>query len=262
MLDALRDAESEMLAAAPQYRPIHRKVRRIEADIRKIESHIESLQKTIRYLPDSASPEEQRSLEEEVAILEGRRQALETQIPTEWSEINKAFKVLQKRHRDAQLAYRRIVDNGYTPVSELLDILNGTQSLRELHADLQALRERIGTAPPAELVDAVSKLSKNIKAVAGTRDITSPLSKARRALKSKTPKPEKALKEFDKAIMAYESQMVWRDRATLELIPALTTYERAIRDTIGARAQSKMSPEQALYVASCSSGHRDISLSF
>ena len=75
-------------------------------------------------------------------------------------------------------------------------------------------------------------------------------------------KPEKALKEFDKAIKAYENQMVWRDRATVELIPALTTYERAIRDTIGARAQSKMSPEQALYVASCSSGHRDISLSF
>ena len=131
-----------------------------------------------------------------------------------------------------------------------------------MKGDLEALRARVESEPPAELVDAVSELSKRFKIVSGTGDITSPLSKARRALKSRTPKTEKALEEIDRAIRVYENQMVWRERADIELTSSLVVYEQSIRDTIGARSQSKMSQEQALFIASCSSGHRDISLSF
>ena len=37
---------------------------------------------------------------------------------------------------------------------------------------------------------------------------------------------------------------------------------REIRDTIGARLQPRLSDDQSLYVAGCTAGHRDISLSF
>ena len=63
LLDTVRAAQADVLAAAPDYRPIHRQVRRIEADIRKIDSDTKALEQTIRYLPDNALPEEQRSLE-------------------------------------------------------------------------------------------------------------------------------------------------------------------------------------------------------
>ena len=262
LLDTVRAAQADVLAAAPDYRPIHRQVRRIEADIRKIDSDTKALEQTIRYLPDNALPEEQRSLEKEIALLRTQREALEQRIPAEWSETNEVFNTLQKTHRDAQLKYRRAVDSGYAPVAALLEILSGTESLRAMYADLEALRARVESEPPTQLVEVVSDLSKQIKTVAGTGDITSPLSKARRAVKSKTPKREKALEEIDKAIRAHENQMVWRERAGSELTSALVMYEKSIRDTIGARSQSKMSTEQSLFVASCSSGHRDISLSF
>jgi len=42
----------------------------------------------------------------------------------------------------------------------------------------------------------------------------------------------------------------------------LATYEAAIRETIGLRQQERLPRDQALLVAGCSSGHRDISLSF
>ena len=262
LLDAARAAGAEVLSAAPAYRPLHRQVRRIEADIRKIDTDTKALEQTVRYLRDDAPPAEKGSLEKEIARLQKERVKLEQNIPAEWAERSATFGIVKKNHRDALMSYRRAVDKGYAPVASLLEILNGTESLRAMKDDLDGLRARVESEPPAQLVDAVSDLSKQIKTVSGTGDITSPLTKARRALKSKIPKVEKALEQIDKAIRAHEEQMVWRERADIELKPALVTYEQSIRDTIGARSQSKMSTEQALFVASCSSDHRDISLSF
>ena len=262
LLDEARVAEAEVLSAAPAYRPLHRQVRRIEANIRKIDTDTNALEQTVRYLRDDAPPAEKESLEKEIARLQKERVKLEQSIPAEWAERSATFGVLKKNHRDALLNYRRAVDKGYAPVASLLEILNGTESLRTMKDNLEGLRARVESEPPAQLVEVVSDLSKQIKTVSGTGDITSPLTKARRALKSKTPKVEKALEQIDKAIRAYEEQMVWRERADIELKPALMTYEQSIRDTIGARSQSKMSTEQALFVATCSSAHRDISLSF
>ena len=64
------------------------------------------------------------------------------------------------------------------------------------------------------------------------------------------------------AVAAFEAELEWRRRAERELKPGLDAYAAAIQDTIGLRGQPRLPTEQALYVASCSSGHRDISLSF
>jgi len=63
---------------------------------------------------------------------------------------------------------------------------------------------------------------------------------------------------FNASFSGSESE---QERASKELAPKLQAYEAVIRETIGARAQQKMTREQALFVATCSSGHRDISLS-
>ena len=57
-------------------------------------------------------------------------------------------------------------------------------------------------------------------------------------------------------------EVTWRERAKTTLLPGLQAYEAAIRNTIGLRLQSRLSREQALDMASCTSGHRDISLHF
>jgi hypothetical protein len=65
-----------------------------------------------------------------------------------------------------------------------------------------------------------------------------------------------------RAVAAFEGEVAWRDRADTELKAGLAAYDAAIRSTIGLRGQRKLPKEQALYVAACGAGHRDISLSF
>ena len=61
---------------------------------------------------------------------------------------------------------------------------------------------------------------------------------------------------------AVAEDLSWRRDAAEKIAPGLASYSAALSDTIGLRQQPKLPREQALYVASCSSGHRDISLHF
>ena len=56
--------------------------------------------------------------------------------------------------------------------------------------------------------------------------------------------------------------MQWRTEADNSLAAPVAEYEEAIRSTIGIRQQSRLSKDQALYVAACDADHRDISLNF
>ncbi|NQU58182.1 MAG: C4-dicarboxylate ABC transporter permease, partial [Rhodospirillales bacterium] len=98
--------------------------------------------------------------------------------------------------------------------------------------------------------------------VKGSNPIKSKISKVRRALKGKKPKPEKAAEEYAKALSAFATEVRWRKRAAVELLSGLNTYDIAIRDTIGLRQQERLNTEQAAEIASCKANHRDISLDF
>ena len=63
-------------------------------------------------------------------------------------------------------------------------------------------------------------------------------------------------------LAAFEADVAWRQRADAGLKDGLAAYDAAISTTIGLRGQRKLPQEQALYVAACGAGHRDISLSF
>jgi hypothetical protein len=65
-----------------------------------------------------------------------------------------------------------------------------------------------------------------------------------------------------KAEQLLGEEVAWRQRAKTALLPGLQAYEATIRDTIGVRLQSKLTRDQALDMASCTSAHRDISLHF
>ena len=98
--------------------------------------------------------------------------------------------------------------------------------------------------------------------VEGAGDIRSALTAARRAIKARTPDPEGMAKELAEAVALFEADLAWRREAQAKLLPGLDAYDAAIRDTIGLRGQPRLPREQALYVAACSAGHTDISLSF
>ena len=115
--------------------------------------------------------------------------------------------------------------------------------------------------PPEEAEELVNELSKAFGRVDGAGDVKSALSKARRALKNKNPDPVKAMEEYEKAVAAFEAQKIWRAEAA-SLKPGLQAYLDGIAETLGARQQPRLSEDQALYLAACTAGHRDLSLNF
>jgi hypothetical protein len=127
---------------------------------------------------------------------------------------------------------------------------------------LMATKVQVRDSEPADMVDPLAALGKRFSRVAGTDDIKSAISKARRALKSRTPNKEKAQGELDKAIMAYQAQVGWRTQGEITILPKLSEYESTMRKTIGIRDQAKLTREQSLFVAKCQSGPRDVSLNF
>ena len=64
------------------------------------------------------------------------------------------------------------------------------------------------------------------------------------------------------AVAAFEEQTVWRAAAAADVKPGIEAYLAAIADNVGARQQDRLSREQALYIAGCNAGHRDLSLHF
>ena len=115
---------------------------------------------------------------------------------------------------------------------------------------------------PEDFVAEAGEMSKQFKQVGGTSRIRSQLNRARKAIRAKKPSPEKAEKALNRAMELYEEDVAWRTRAAKELKPGIDAYGDQIKDTIGLRLLPRLPEEQSLYVASCNSGHRDISLNF
>lgn len=252
-------AEQQVEAAAINYRPLHNQVRLIEANIRKLNAKKEDLETTMSREEDA---EVQAKLGEMIVVIDSESAAMSDQIPAEWEQAHAQFAALQAVEDKARTSYRRAADKGYDSAQSLLLLLEGNDTLRGLSVPLDDLQALVAQSEPAETKDAVAALSKQFSAVDGTSKIKSALSKARKQLKSRKPNVEKALAELQKAREIYDAELVWREAAAKELAAPLQVYEASIRYSIGTRSQRKLNPEQALYIASCKSGHKDLSLRF
>ena len=108
----------------------------------------------------------------------------------------------------------------------------------------------------------VNDLAKKFGAVEGAGDVRSALSKARRALRGRSPDQAKAMEAYEAALEEFRTQLAWRTASAPALVPELNAYLAAISETLGARQQPKLTRDQALFLAGCNAVHRDISLNF
>jgi len=255
------DANSaEVVSNSPDYKPLHRSVRAIEAKILAIDEEVEELETFIRRADDDNSAK--ASAEERLVALTGEREELAASIPEDWNDRYDTFHKLTIAEADARNQYRRNSDNVYEPLFETIAIIEDRQALEDFGPTLDGLQAKIDAADSAEREDIAKEVERAVGDIEGTREIKSLLSKAKRALRDRKPEPEKAAGFIEEAKAAYASDLDWRTKAETDLLPELITYRDAIADTITLRGQDKLPREQALYVASCSSGHRDISLNF
>jgi hypothetical protein len=190
------------------------------------------------------------------------KDVLMAQIPSDWEDNHKAYQQITKAETKAYSMFKRLSQQSFAPVMETLDILNSGDAYRALQDELMSSKDMVANTAPSEAVEPLADLAGKFSDVAGAGGVKSAISKARRAVKSKTPDKEKAQAQLDKAIALYQEQLEWRANAEAQIAPKLESYVASLRTTLGLREQSKFTRKQALFVASCASYHRDVSLNF
>ncbi|SDU36436.1 TRAP transporter large permease subunit [Stappia sp. ES.058] len=258
------DAEAAVKVAAVDYRPLHVTVRAIERDIRRIDERITALELVVRRSGEgqiySAARGERASAQ--IEDLKTDREVLVAEIPAGWDERHTTFAKIQTNENQTRREYRRAVDDAYEPLVELMTVISDVDRLAASEDDLRGLVQELDTMEPDAFVDRITDVRSIYSDIEGARDVRSAVNDARKAMRSGTPEPEVARAALAEAMQLFEADMAWRLRAQDELLPQLRAYNDAIKDTIGLRGQPSLPREQALYVASCNSSHRDVSLSF
>ena len=263
MLVKANMASAAIEEASVEYRPLHEEVREIQRDIRFHEKDIKDLQNNASKLRGDENAAKREAIAEQIKEHEAQMAELEKLIPAEWEAKREEFVALLKEETKLRTQYRRTVDGAYEPVRELMQTLSSTGEFVELGQVVKDLKPRIETEEPADMVPVLQTLERSFGDIAGPGDVKKSLSKVRRALKAKTPDKEKALKELQEAISAYEEEVDWRtEAASQDLLPKVQAYEESIRGTIGLRQQQNMPRDVGLFIAGCNSGHRDVSLYF
>ena len=259
LLTQAKEAEAAKDNASGDYRPIHSTVRDAERDIRHLEEEAKVLEVRLSRETNQATKDR---LQNTVERLLAEADELAKTIPANWPETYKQYKNLTAAEAKARTTYRRTADNAYTPIVEMLAVLNANEAFAGLSDSFDTLEQDIESNDAKSMVEPLKALEDKFAAVQGASEIKSEIGKARRALKSKKEDKAKALEAIAKAKNLYADQQAWRTQAGESILPGLLQYEAAIRSTIGLRQQPKLPREPALAVAACISEHRDVSLSF
>jgi hypothetical protein len=269
----VRAAEAAVADYVVEYKPVHRTVRRKQRSITIINKEIEALEQSLRRLQEDEGSTKAHKAQEQLSAtldaLKRERASIERTLPSDWETAREGFNTLATTEKKARRVYRTHVDNTYEPVAKLITLVTATADLAAYEQELQSLEALIASATTkvlaetalAESVMAQLKASESrLIKIPGTRHIKSKLYNARRALKK--AEPDKARAFYAEATALYAKELHWRQRAEKTLLPLLETHEAVLRETIGVRMQSRLSLEQAKFVATCQSVHRDVSLYF
>lgn len=251
----------DVAAASVPFAPILAEVRIVERDIRRLDEQAEELETELSRL-DPENTTRAAALQARIDDLHAQTAELSKMIPADWDDTYKAYADVRSAETNAFREYSRTAADAYQPIAEIMLVLESNEAFAELAGALEQAKQNVVEKEPEVMVDELDDLGDLFSAVNGADDISSAVSKARRALRSRTPSKEGALEQLDIALTAYQRQAGWRSKASDDLSEPLAAYEDSLRSTLGIRDQSKLTREQALFVASCQSGHRDISLNF
>ena len=261
-LAKIAGTEKALEQASAGYAPLHHEVRALERRMTRIDLEVRELEQTRSRLRGDDIERRRADITRHIDELKAERAKLESEIPERWKGDHDAFVKVQKADVDARRLYRRTVDDAYAPIQEAVKVLADHEAYLALEEKIKSVEGMITAKPPREAAEDVQEVIRAIRDVEGAREIASAVNDVRRELRRRTVSIEKAKESLAKALEEYQAEKAWRSAAQAEILPALRTYEEKIRSTIGLRQQPRLPREQALFVAGCSSDHRDISLSF
>lgn len=260
----VKAAEQARLDFVPTFKPLHAEARAIRIDLEAHERDIKKIEKELDYFRFVENPDQDDidDLRAELDQLVKERDDLLGQKPQGWENVRDQYRALEKAEKTAERMYQRNVDTAYEQIPKIKAIIQDADKLAALEDEIRDLEDVIRNQQPEPAMEIIDNVEDKIGDVEGASSVKSSVSRARRALRGDSPDQEKALNELQTALEKHAEDVAWRQTASTEVLPALNTYDDAIRDTIGARLQPRLEKDRALEIATCMAKHRDISLSF
>ena len=111
-------------------------------------------------------------------------------------------------------------------------------------------------------ISIIDSLFEKFGEISGTEELANRLDDLYSLLDSEEIEVNKISDASSEAFILFDKEIKWRKDAAQNLMPELEKYNLVIKHNIGLRLQSRLTKEQAKFVASCNSIHRDISLNF
>jgi hypothetical protein len=269
LLTDARRATVDVQQHSAEYRPLHDQVRAIEASARVIAAEIKVLKTTSSRIRGDDREARRAPIKARIENLTSQHESVLNQIPESWAETNKTFVKLTKAEDTARLQYRRAADDAYQSIGEVGKALASSGELVGMRDRLSDLRQRIdagklefAAAELGVLAERAGKLPRIDGAGSGIRTAIEALKGGDDSAESSPPDTSLAVTEIDAVLDLITAEITWHQSLDPATADAIVTLETSMRDTLGVRSQSRMSRDQALYVASCSSHHVDVSLNF
>ena len=257
----LQKTEEEYELFAEDYRDLHFNVRKIEKKIRKIDKKIKKTKSEIRNLDDDNLADKNK-LELKIENYELEIVELKNKIPENWTIRNGEFEILHKAKNTRTKRYRKNVDEAYETLDQILMFINDNEKLKEISPEIKELKYNIDNKNYENAISIIDGLFEKLGEISGTEEFANKLDDLISVIDSDEIDQQKLIEASSETFNLFNSEVSWRDDAKKNLLPELIKYNDVIKHNIGLRLQSRLTKEQAKFVARCNSVHRDISLNF
>jgi len=257
----LQKTEEEYEIFTKDYRDLHFNVRKIQKKIRKIDEKIKKTKSEIRNLDDDNLADKNK-LELKIENYELEITELQNKIPEYWTTRNAEFEILHKAKNTRTKRYRKNVDEAYETLDQIMMFINDNEKLKELSPEIKELKYNIDNKNYENAISIIDGLFEKLGEISGTEEFANKLDDLISVIDNDEIDQQKLIEASSETFNLFNLEVSWRDDANKNLLPELIKYNDVIKHNIGLRLQSRLTKEQAKFVARCNSVHRDISLNF
>ncbi len=261
LVKKLQKTEEEYNLFTEDYRDLHFSSRKKEKKIRKIENRISKLESEIRNL-DKDKVAAKNKIELKIEDYKLEIDEITKQIPKNWKSKNKEFNIVHKAKNTQTKRYKKNVDEAYDNLEQIAMFIKDHEKLNELSPDVNNLKSNISNEDYENSISIIDSLFEKIGEISGTEELANRLDDLYSLLDSEEKELNKISDASSEVFMLFDKEVKWRKDASENLMPELEKYNLVIKHNIGLRLQSRLTKDQAKFVAKCNSIHRDISLNF
>ena len=174
----------------------------------------------------------------------------------------KSLKLFKKQKILELKDIKKNVDEAYDNLDQIVIFIQDHEKLKKLSPEIKELKYNIDNKNYEASITIIDNLFEKLSEISGAEEFANKLDDLITIIDNDEVEEEKLISSSLETFNLFNKEVSWREDANKNLLPELMKYNEVIKNNIGLRRQSKLTKEQAKFVARCNSVHRDVSLNF